>query len=189
MASVADMAAIVKRFESGGDYTAQNPNSTASGAYQFVNPTWRQYASQIGVDTGQYPTAGSAPPEVQDQVFAQAVSKRGLGDWTCPGCNPRLSAYLSATPGQQTGPGPALSGATQDAPVSVPQPTAAVSEPAAPAAPDVDPRIFAAMRAGAWNPPGTSALSGTIAQQPAAAEPMRVPLMPGSQLTLARRLG
>jgi hypothetical protein len=45
------------------------------------------------------------------------------------------------------------------------------------------------MRAGAWNPPGTSALSGAIAQQPAAAEPMRVPLMPGSQLTLARRLG
>jgi hypothetical protein len=186
MASVADMAAIVKRFESGGDYTAQNPNSTASGAYQFVNPTWRSYASQIGVDTGQYPTAGSAPPEVQDQVFAQAVSKRGLGDWTCHGCNPRLSAYLSATQGQQTGPGPALSGATQDAPVSVPQPTAAVSAPAAPAAPAFDPRLLFARPT--WNPPAMNSLSGTF-PAPAAAEPMPVPLLPGAQLALARRLG
>jgi hypothetical protein len=186
MASVADMAAVVKRFESGGDYGAQNAHSSASGAYQFITPTWRQYASQIGVDTGQYPTAASAPPEVQDQVFAQAVSKRGLGDWTCPGCNPRLSAYLSGNQGQQTGPGPALSGATQDVPVSIPQPPAAT--PAAPASPSMDPRAFAAMRESAWSPPGMGALSQAI-PEPGPATPMRVPLMPGAQLMLARRLG
>src|SRR5581483_8270173 len=81
-------------------YTATNPYSTASGAYQFTNPTWRRYASAAGVDLSQYPTAASAPPAVQDAVFNQAVSQNGLGDWTCPGCNPALTNYLQANPSQ-----------------------------------------------------------------------------------------
>jgi resuscitation-promoting factor RpfA len=87
---------LVKHFESGGNYTARNPQSTASGAYQFTDGTWHRYAEQIGY--GSYLTASSAPPDVQDAVFHQAVITNGLGDWTCPGCNPALTSYLQADP-------------------------------------------------------------------------------------------
>jgi hypothetical protein len=97
--SLADM---VKYYETRGEanpYTAVNPQSGAAGAYQFVPSTWRQYAGQMGVNTGQYPTANVAPPQVQDAVFSQAVAQRGLGDWTCPGCNAPLSQYVASNPG------------------------------------------------------------------------------------------
>jgi hypothetical protein len=100
---MASLASLVQQYESGGNYTATNPKSTASGAYQFTNGTWQQYASQIGVDTSAYPTAASAPPQVQDSVFAHAVSVNGLNDWTCSGCNPALSSYLTNNPGATDG--------------------------------------------------------------------------------------
>src|SRR5215831_3584824 len=99
MAYVTDikqLAETVKRFESRGDYLAKNPNSSASGAYQFVDRTWRRYADARGFDTNIYPTARSAPPEVQDAVFAQAVKTNGLNDWTCPGCNTPLTNFLES---------------------------------------------------------------------------------------------
>lgn len=108
------LADLVQHYESGGDYTAQSPTSTASGAYQFVTGTWRRFAAQIGVDTSRYPTAASAPASVQDQVFQQAVAARGLADWTCPGCNPALTNYLSANPGAAIL--PAFAGASATAP-------------------------------------------------------------------------
>jgi hypothetical protein len=92
------LADLVKHYESGGDYTQVNPQSQAAGAYQFLPSTWRQYAGQIGVNTGQYPTAAVAPPQVQDAVFQQAVARRGLGDWTCPGCDAPLSQYVANNP-------------------------------------------------------------------------------------------
>jgi transglycosylase-like protein len=92
------LAEMVQHYESGGDYTAHNPTSTASGAYQFTNPTWKSYATMAGVDTSAYPTAASAPPYLQDKVFSQAVSSNGLRDWTCPGCNPALTSYVSNNP-------------------------------------------------------------------------------------------
>jgi hypothetical protein len=95
--SFSSLSDLVKHFESsGGNYTAVNPQSGAGGAYQFVPSTWNQYAGQIGVDTSLYPTAQSAPPAVQDAVFNQAVAQRGLGDWTCPGCNPALTSYVAS---------------------------------------------------------------------------------------------
>jgi hypothetical protein len=101
---ISSLAALVRKYETGstaGNYTILNQSgtSTASGAYQFTNPTWRSYASQIGVDTKQYPTAASAPPSVQDAVFVQAVKKNGLNDWTCEGCNPALTSHLANNPG------------------------------------------------------------------------------------------
>ena len=48
---------IVQR-ESGGDYKAENPTSTASGKYQFLDGTWGGY--------GGYQHASDAPPAVQD---------------------------------------------------------------------------------------------------------------------------
>jgi Transglycosylase-like domain len=122
---------LVKHFESnGGNYTAVNPNSGAGGAYQFVPSTWRQYGSQLGVDTSAYPTAQSAPPEVQDAVFQQAVAKRGLGDWTCPGCNPALSSYVAGNPDQAQLPAMGPAQPPPAAPPPVPAPAAAVPQQA-----------------------------------------------------------
>lgn len=94
----ASLADLVQAFESGGNYSAVNPNGGASGAYQFVPSSWLRFAGLAGVNTAQYPSAASAPPAVQDQVFAQAVATSGLSSWTCPGCNPQLSAFVSANP-------------------------------------------------------------------------------------------
>lgn len=159
----ASLAELVKAHESRGDYSAVNPQSGAGGAYQFVPSTWRAYGSQAGVDLGQYPTAQSAPSDVQDAVFAQAVNKRGLGDWTCPGCDPALNSYLQSNPGAAnlpvfgsqapTGLGTTVAGAGQ--PV-VPAP--------APASPGPNPALLA-MASGAGNN-----LSAMFAQ---AAEPMK----------------
>ena len=65
----------VRHNESRGDYTAKNPRSTASGAYQFLNGTWRSIAGEMGV-TG-YPTARSAPEFVQDSVAYYAIVAPG----------------------------------------------------------------------------------------------------------------
>jgi Transglycosylase-like domain len=100
--SYSSLAQLVQHYESGGNYQAQNPTSTASGAYQFTNATWRNYATQAGVDTSQYPSAYLAPPAVQDQVFNQAVASNGLNDWTCPGCDPKLTNYLQQNPSAAT---------------------------------------------------------------------------------------
>jgi hypothetical protein len=98
MPSFSSLADLVKHYESGGDYTNVNPKSGASGAYQFVPSTWRTYALQAGVDVSQYPSAASAPPAVQDSVFANMVGQRGLADYTCPGCNAPLTSYVNANP-------------------------------------------------------------------------------------------
>jgi hypothetical protein len=59
---------------SGGDYNAKNPNSTASGAYQFIDSTWRASTKKYGIGQ-QYPTARSAPPEIQDAVARKSVEE------------------------------------------------------------------------------------------------------------------
>ena len=63
----------IKRMESGGDYRAQNPSSTASGAYQVLNGTWGGY--------GGYSRAGDAPPEVQDKFAQELYAKHGSQPW------------------------------------------------------------------------------------------------------------
>jgi hypothetical protein len=105
MAAFTSLADFVKSYESGtpgvpgtGNYTAKNPGSTASGAYQYLDSSWRQFAGAAGVDVGLYPTAASAPPAVQDAVFQQTAQQVGLGPWTCPGCDPKLVSALNADP-------------------------------------------------------------------------------------------
>lgn len=85
-------------FESSGNATAQNPKSSASGLYGFINSTWRQQAGSLGIDTSLYPTAKSAPPNVQTYVAANTP----ISNWTCPGCDPGFTAALSQNPSYAT---------------------------------------------------------------------------------------
>lgn len=61
---------LIKQAESTGDYTAVNPSpdSTASGAYQYIDSTWGGY--------GGYKRAAEAPPAVQDEKFALDLARR-----------------------------------------------------------------------------------------------------------------
>lgn len=56
------VAACIRKYESGGNYRAENPSSTASGAYQFLDSTWHAI-------TGRSDRAKDAPPSVQDAAF------------------------------------------------------------------------------------------------------------------------
>jgi hypothetical protein len=75
---------VIRRFESGGRYTARNPNGTAAGAYQMIASTWRSWAQRSGVPGAtNYSSAADAPPEMQDAVARWAVSMyldNGNGD-------------------------------------------------------------------------------------------------------------
>lgn len=64
----------LKSKESSGDYNAKNPNSSASGGYQFIDSTWQSLSNKYGVGT-EYKTAKSAPTEVQDVVAAMYVQE------------------------------------------------------------------------------------------------------------------
>lgn len=65
-------------------YGAQNPISTASGAYQFLDSTWRSLAPQAGY--GGYPTAAHAPWWVQDAVILYTINHGGRSHWNGTGC-------------------------------------------------------------------------------------------------------
>lgn len=65
--------------ESGGNWHAQNPTSSASGGYQFVNGTWAGHRG--------YHRAKDAPPWVQRERFHQ-VWRGGAGasHWAASVC-------------------------------------------------------------------------------------------------------
>jgi hypothetical protein len=67
--------------------------STAQGQYQITNSTWRETAPAAGVDLAVYPTAMTAPPEIQRKVAAQLLETRGTSPWAP--YNPKLRADLA----------------------------------------------------------------------------------------------
>ena len=61
----------IRAMESGGNYGAQNRTASASGAYQFIDSTWKNLASAMSTATP-YANghAKDAPPAIQDAVAA-----------------------------------------------------------------------------------------------------------------------
>lgn len=86
---IRDLGLCIRRHESmhSGHYDAKNPASTASGAYQMINSTWRGNARWVSI-ARTYPTAKSAPDHVQDAVFIHSIRHGGIHNWrgtNCPG--------------------------------------------------------------------------------------------------------
>jgi cell wall-associated NlpC family hydrolase len=64
--------ATIRQLESGNDYTAQAAKASASGAYQFLDSSWRAWSARAGY-SDLYPRAFLAPPHVQDAAAATYV--------------------------------------------------------------------------------------------------------------------
>jgi len=68
-------AACIRKWESGENYTAQNPASTASGAYQFLDTTWQ-------ATTGLPGRAMNYSPAQQDAAFDKLwAGGAGASQW------------------------------------------------------------------------------------------------------------
>jgi murein DD-endopeptidase MepM/ murein hydrolase activator NlpD len=67
--------ATIRTVESGGNYQTRITSASASGAYAFINASWRHYADLAGVDTTAYPSAWMAPPADQDATGAAYVDE------------------------------------------------------------------------------------------------------------------
>ena len=65
-------------------YTAHNARSSASGAYQFLDSTWRNVSARSG--HGGYSKARYAPWYVQDAVALYLVNNGGRSAWNGTGC-------------------------------------------------------------------------------------------------------
>lgn len=76
--------ACVRAHESGGNYRAENPISTASGAYQFLDSTWRTMSARAGHSGWGH--AADAPPSVQDAVAQFTVNSGWRSAWNGTGC-------------------------------------------------------------------------------------------------------
>lgn len=71
--------------DTAGSYLAQNPRSTASGAYQFLDTTWRVVSARAG--HGGFAKAKYAPSWVQDAVaYDTAIIRREKYHWRGTGC-------------------------------------------------------------------------------------------------------
>jgi hypothetical protein len=67
-----------------GGYQAQNPTSTASGAYQFLDSTWRTASARAGYPG--FARAKYAPWYVQDAVALAVFNAGGRGNWSLDPC-------------------------------------------------------------------------------------------------------
>lgn len=64
-------------------WQADNPTSSASGAFQILDSTWRGWARSYGADVGagQYARARHAPADVQTTVARRAFDAQGTRPW------------------------------------------------------------------------------------------------------------
>lgn len=68
-----------------GGPDAENPSSTASGLFQFIDGTWQHYAKSVP-GAGKYRHASDAPARVQWEVALLAVKWNGHGNWVGTHC-------------------------------------------------------------------------------------------------------
>ena len=71
---IAQILATIRHFESGGNYKAQSPSASASGAYGIIDSTWRSWGAFVP-GANQYAHAKDAPPDMQDKVAGAAVQR------------------------------------------------------------------------------------------------------------------
>ena len=79
-----DPLGIISQRESGNRNIRNykyGPGFTASGYFQITNPTWQRWAKAAGIDLSRYPTAESAPYEVQRQAAAHGYKTEGFKPW------------------------------------------------------------------------------------------------------------
>ena len=85
--------ACVQEHESRGNHRAENPTSTASGLYQFIDSTWRGNAkwAKWGREypARKYARASHAPRWIQDLVALHSVRQGGFRHWHGTGCKYR----------------------------------------------------------------------------------------------------
>ena len=70
-----------------GHYEAENPKSTASGAYQMIYAFWHGNAKWVRI-AKRYADgpAGNAPAHVQDAVFIHSILNGGVLAWKGTNC-------------------------------------------------------------------------------------------------------
>lgn len=82
-----NILALIAQYESGGQnvynkkYNLNPSYYTASGYYQITNTLWRNSAPAAGISLTDYPTAISAPYNVQTQVAASILNTQGIQPW------------------------------------------------------------------------------------------------------------
>ena len=125
-----------------------NPSEISQGYAQIQTATWRDFAKQAGVDVNQYPTATSAPREVQLQV-ASVIPLNRFGPRTQTLLRSRFGPLdTNQTVGALAGT-PALTFAPGTAGPRV------ATAPPPPFNPNAGPRVVAAPPAGAPGPTDT----------------------------------
>lgn len=87
-ASIEQFAWCVVKHESwnSGRWTAENPYSTASGAFQFIDGTFEVWLKRAGLSGSRH--AADNSPAIQTRVFIYAVTHGGKSAWrgtNCPG--------------------------------------------------------------------------------------------------------
>ena len=97
--STQDYLNLISQYESANQNVPNykyGPGFTAQGYYQITNTNWTNIAPQLGIDLSQYPTAMSAPQNVQAQVATYLLTQTpgGISNWS--NYNPQLMAALNA---------------------------------------------------------------------------------------------
>jgi hypothetical protein len=66
--------AAIREHESGGNYQIQSKNSNATGAYQFLDDSWKSLTKKYGMGT-EYAQAKLAPKDIQDAIAAKFIEE------------------------------------------------------------------------------------------------------------------
>jgi hypothetical protein len=86
---IRELSLCIRKHESlnMGHYEAENPNSTASGAYQMIYAFWHGNAKWVPI-AKRYAKgpAGNAPAHVQDAVFIHSIRNGGVLAWKGTNC-------------------------------------------------------------------------------------------------------